>query len=160
MARKYHYKESDLQIQCVKWFGYEYPHLRMLLFHPKNEGSASGRAARVQGAIAKAEGVVAGVSDLLLLVPSENGYSCLAVEMKTPTGRQSKEQKLFQQYITAADGKYVICRSFDDFQAVVTRYVAGIWPDTINALKALYRGQQQAEEDLARQQLKKLVGTK
>lgn len=111
MPKRYQHKESELQIQCVRWFAYEYPHLRMLLYHPQNEGTANGR---VRGAIAKAEGVVAGVADLILQAPSEDGFSCLAIEMKTPTGRQSPEQKMFELYIKAAYGKYVVIRSFED----------------------------------------------
>lgn len=154
MTKRYQHKESELQIQCVRWFAYEYPHLRMLLYHPKNEGTANGR---VQGAIAKAEGVVAGVADLILQVPSENGYSCLAIEMKTPTGRQSHEQKQFEQYIRAAFGKYVIVRSFDDFKAVVMQYVNGICHDTIQALRDLYKAQIEAENEKARDRMRKLV---
>lgn len=154
MPKRYQHKESELQIQCVRWFAYEYPHLRMLLYHPKNEGTANGR---VQGAIAKAEGVVAGVADLILQLPSANGVSCLAIEMKTPSGRQSTQQKLFEKYITAADGKYVIVRSFDDFKSVVMKYVNDAYPDTIASLRALYKGQLQAEEDLARLQMRKLI---
>lgn len=154
MPKRYQHKESELQIQCVRWFAYEYPHLRMLLYHPQNEGTANGR---VRGAIAKAEGVVAGVADLILQVPSENGVSCLAIEMKTLTGRQSPEQKLFEKYITAADGKYVVVRTFDDFKFIVTKYVNGIYPDTITALRKLYNAQLQAEEDKARERMRKLV---
>ena len=154
MPKRYQHKESELQIQCVRWFAYEYPHLRMRLYHPKNEGTANGR---VQGAIAKAEGVVAGVADLMLQLPSDNGYSCLAIEMKTPTGRQSPEQKLFEKYITAADGKYVVVRSFDDFKAVVMKYVGGVYPDTLRALRNIYKAQQEAENEKARQRMRKLI---
>ena len=112
------FKETNLQIRCVKWFYYQYPHLRMLLFHPRNE-NVSGR---VQGAIAKAEGVVAGVADLILLLPSES-YNCLAIELKTEKGRQSASQQKFESYITAASGLYVICRSLESFKDVIKKYL-------------------------------------
>lgn len=150
------HKESELQISCVRWFCYQYPQYRMLLFHPRNEGNASGRKARTQQAIAKAEGVVAGVADLLLQVPSF-GYSCLAIEMKTKTGKQSKEQKLFELYIKAAHGEYVICRSIEDFQAAVKTYIAAVDKDIASAISATYKGQQQAEQDKAREQLRKII---
>lgn len=151
---KHQFKESKLQIQCVQWFAYQYPHLRMLLYHPKNEGTANSR---VQGAIAKAEGVVAGVADLILQLPGGNGCPCLAIEMKTPSGKQSKEQKQFQKYLEAADGKYVIVRSFDDFQKVVKSYIADVYPDTLKALRRLYDAQEQAELELARKRLKSIT---
>lgn len=152
----YHYKESELQIRCVKWFFYEYPYLRMLLYHPKNEGTANGRR---QGAIAKAEGVVAGVADLMLQV-SAGGYACLAIEMKTKTGRQSPEQKLFQLYLENAGGKYVVCRSYDDFVSVVSDYLSGIPPIVKENLQSVYAGQKQAEEDLAKKRLQSIINKK
>ena len=154
MPKRYQHKESELQIQCVRWFAYEYPHLRMLLYHPKNEGTANGR---VQGAVAKAEGVVAGVADLILQAPSEDGYSCLAIEMKTPTGRQSPEQKMFELYIKAAYGKYVVIRSFEDFKAIVTEYVSDINEDVVAAARSIYKAQIEAENDKARERMRKLV---
>lgn len=154
MPKRYQHKESELQIQCVRWFAYEYPHLRMLLYHPKNEGTANGR---VQGAIAKAEGVVAGVADLILQAPSRDGFSCLAIEMKTLTGRQSQEQKLFEKYINAADGKYVIVRTFDDFKLIVKEYVNSIYEDVISSLRDIHLSQIKAENEKAREQMRKLV---
>lgn len=156
MPKRYQHKESELQIQCIRWFAYEYPHLRMLLYHPKNEGTANGR---VRGAIAKAEGVVAGVADLILQAPSTDGFSCLAIEMKTPTGRQSQEQKLFERYITAANGKYVIVRSFDDFKSIVMEYVNSINKEVISSLKHLRIAQSKAEDEIARERMRKLINS-
>lgn len=156
MPKRYQHKESELQIQCVRWFAYEYPHLRMLLYHPKNEGTANGR---VRGAIAKAEGVVAGVADLILQAPSTDGFSCLAIEMKTPAGRQSQEQKLFERYITAANGKYVIVRTFDDFKSIVMEYVNSIGKEVISALRELRIAQSKAEDDIARERMRKLINS-
>lgn len=156
MPKHYQHKESELQIQCVRWFAYEYPHLRMLLYHPKNEGTANGR---VRGAIAKAEGVVAGVADLILQAPSTDGFSCLAIEMKTPAGRQSQEQKLFERYITAANGKYVIVRSFDDFKSIVMEYVNSINKEVISSLKHLRIAQSKAEDEIARERMRKLINS-
>ena len=150
------HKESELQISCVRWFSYQYPQYRMLLYHPRNEGSASGRKARTQQAIAKAEGVVAGVADLILQIPTPYS-SCLAIEMKTPTGKQSKEQKLFELYIHAARGRYVVCRSIGDFQNIIRTYLSAVNKDIASAISATYRGQQQAEQDKAREQLRKII---
>ena len=154
MNKTYRHTESELQIQCVRWFAYQYPHLRMLLYHPKNEGTAHGR---VQGAIAKAEGVVAGVADLILQVPSAEGYSCLAIEMKTPKGIQSPQQKLFEQYVVLAGGLYAVIRSFEGFRQIVSQYVATIHPGISTNLKNMYQAQQKAEEEKAREEIKKIL---
>jgi hypothetical protein len=41
----------------------------------------------------------------------------LAVEIKTPTGRQRDDQKLFQQLVERKGGTYVILRSVDEARA-------------------------------------------
>ena len=156
MPKHYQHKESELQIQCVRWFAYEYPHLRMLLYHPKNEGTANGR---VRGAIAKAEGVVAGVADLILQAPTTDGLSCLAIEMKTPAGRQSQEQKFFERYIVIAGGQYAIIRSFEGFKTIVNQYVANIHPGIITDLKNMYEAQRKAEDEIARERMRKLINS-
>lgn len=156
MPKHYQHKESELQIQCVRWFAYEYPYLRMLLYHPKNEGTANGR---VRGAIAKAEGVVAGVADLILQAPTTDGFSCLAIEMKTTTGRQSQEQKLFEKYIVIAGGQYAIIRSFEGFKTIVNQYVANIHLGIITDLKNLYEAQCKAEDEMARERMRKLINS-
>jgi len=125
------HKESDLQIRCITWFRYQYPAYARLMEHPKNEGCGNRR----QGAIAKAEGVQAGVADLILHVPAyiteaslrhSDCYHSLAIEMKTKTGTQSPEQKQWQRLFEAAGGRYVIIRSYDDFVAEVTRYMLNV----------------------------------
>ena len=46
-----------------------------------------------------------------------------AIEIKTPTGRQSKEQRMFQQIVEQRGGIYVLCRSVDDARALLLRRV-------------------------------------
>lgn len=138
------HKEQNLQIKCVRWFRIQHPAFAKLLFHPKNE-STTANARRI-GGIAKAEGVVAGVADLILLIPSKcpseprpvccaptaTFFSALAIEMKTESGRQSPEQRTWQQYFEHAGGRYVIIRSFDEFVDVVNRYVCNV-PDGLRS---------------------------
>lgn len=110
-------EESRIQKECVRWFRYRHPKLRHRLLAVPN----GGRRDAVTGARLQAEGVVPGVADLLLLVPNRF-YGALCIEMKTPKGRQSKEQKDWQRAIEP-DYKYVICRSVDDFIREVERYL-------------------------------------
>ncbi|MDO5650141.1 MAG: VRR-NUC domain-containing protein, partial [Gallicola sp.] len=85
-------RESKIQQACVKWFKWQYRQLEYLLFAVPNGGARS----RVTGAILKAEGVLRGVSDLILLYPAQ-GYHALLIELKTEKGRQSDTQKAFQK---------------------------------------------------------------
>lgn len=163
---KQRHKEQDMQIRCVKYFRSTYPELAVLLEHPKNE-VASGN--RTEGAIAKAEGVQAGVADLILHVPSElrviDGVPqeepltvhSLAIEMKTKTGRQSSEQKIFQRYFEAAGNKYVIVRSFEEFISIVNSYVFGIPYVTRQKLRDLWLQIDKERTEAAREELKKLL---
>lgn len=64
------HEESLIQQQCVAWFRIQYPHLAPLLYHIANEGSTSKAYV---GGIRKAEGLVAGVPDLMLNIPARYG---------------------------------------------------------------------------------------
>lgn len=165
MAR-IHHKEQDFQIRCVKWFRAEYPEFAKLLEHPKNEVASGNRA---EGAIAKAEGVQAGMSDLILHVPSllavidgvqqEELYMfyTLAIELKTKTGRQSLEQKIIQRYLEAAGTRYVLIRSFEDFQKEVRLYISGVPQRIHTALIDLYNQIEKEQTEAARKELQKLL---
>lgn len=111
-------EEHNIQVACVRWFAYQYPELQGLLFAVPN----GGRRDAVTGAKLKAEGVIAGVSDLILLVPSCN-HGAMMIEMKTGKGRQSEEQKRWQTIVERMNYKYVVCRSFDEFQKIINEYL-------------------------------------
>lgn len=112
-------EEHRTQETCVRWFNLKYPHLQGRLFAVPN----GGRRDAVTGARLKSEGVIAGVSDLILL-KSNRHYGALLIEMKTKTGKQSVSQHWWQSVITKEDEyKYVVCRSFDSFIIEVTDYL-------------------------------------
>lgn len=112
-------QEHRLQVACVQWFNLKYPHLKGRLFAVPN----GGRRDAVTGAMLKAEGVVAGVSDLVLL-KRNRCFGALLIEMKTLKGRQRDSQRWWQSVITENDEyKYVVCRSFDGFIREVEQYL-------------------------------------
>lgn len=112
-------EEHRTQVSCVRWFNLQYPHLRGRLFAVPN----GGRRDAVTGAKLKDEGVIAGVSDLILL-KSNHCYGALLIEMKRKDGRQRASQRWWQSVITENDEyKYVVCHSFDDFMREVTDYL-------------------------------------
>lgn len=113
-------EESRIQQGCVRWFRYQYPQLTRLLLAVPN----GGRRDKVTASILKAEGVVAGVADLILMVPA-SGYHALCIEMKTAKGRQSPEQKEWQSEVEAKGYKYAVCRNVDDFIDTVVNYING-----------------------------------
>lgn len=110
-------EEHRIQSACVKWFRLQYPKMRKILFSVPN----GGRRDIATGTKLKEEGSVSGVSDLIFL-KRNRFYSSLCIEMKTPDGIQSLEQKEWQREAEAAGNKYAICRSVDDFIIEVTNY--------------------------------------
>jgi hypothetical protein len=111
------HEESKTQQQCVKWFRLQYPHL--VLFAIPN----GGRRGKVEAAIMKGEGVLAGVADLFLMLPSFCCPHGLFIEMKTPDGRQSDSQREFERKATEKGYCYKICRSFDEFRNEIENYL-------------------------------------
>ena len=111
--------ESEMQRSCKRWFDLQYPKLSRLCFAVPNGGVRNSREA----AIMKAEGVTAGVADMILLVP-HHGYGCLCIEFKTADGRQSESQKLWQVDAEANGNKYVVVRNIDQFVNEVKKYLA------------------------------------
>jgi len=114
-----YHEESQIQIACVRWFYYQHRDLEGLLFAVPN----GGRRGKVEAGIMKAEGVYAGVADLLLLVP-RGPFHGLAIEMKTAKGRLSDSQKEWAKKVLKQGYEYVVCRSVDDFIEQVEYYLS------------------------------------
>jgi hypothetical protein len=70
----------------------------------------------------KAEGVVAGVPDLMVADP-RGQFAGLFIEMKVKPNRPSKEQKEIIKQLEAAGYKVAVCYCFEDFEKVVSDYL-------------------------------------
>jgi len=110
--------ESKLQRACVTWFRLQYRDIANNL----NSIPNGYRTTPLQAKIAKLEGLTSGAPDLFLFVPNKH-YHGLAIEMKTPKGRQSENQKEWQWCVEKVGYKYVICRSIEDFQQTIQDYL-------------------------------------
>lgn len=120
VSRGYSEEEHHLQCECVRYFNLRYPHLKGRLFAVPN----GGRRDAITGAKLKAEGVVPGVSDLILL-KSNRHYGALLIEMKKRNGKQSESQKQWEKLVTAEkEFKYVKCHSFDEFKYEVDDFLS------------------------------------
>lgn len=71
----------------------------------------------------KAEGVVAGVPDLMIAEP-RGEFAGLFIEMKIKPNRPSKEQKEIISRLEDAGYRVAVCYSFEEFEKVVTDYMA------------------------------------
>ena len=121
--------EDKLQSECLRWFRYQHSNLKKVLFAVPNGGKRESRinqyGNRYSPEAQKLErmGVVAGVSDLILLTP-RHGYGALCIEMKVGKGKQSPAQHEWELEAISAGNKYVICRSVDEFMNEVNQYLA------------------------------------
>jgi len=107
--------EEQLQAQCYQWFHNTHSALRGLLFHIPNGGNRSMR----EGAKFKSIGVVAGIPDLMLCVPSfahniqKHG---LFIEMKADKGKLSELQIKAHTRLGNAGYEVIVINDFNDFK--------------------------------------------
>jgi hypothetical protein len=123
-------KEQQLQIMCVNWFRIQYPNL--FIFAVPNGGSRH----KLEAINLKREGATKGVADLVVLLP--NGR-CVFIEMKKPAskkmnpktgnwnkvagGKQTPEQKAFQETAESLGFDYSIIDNFESFQKKIQSVV-------------------------------------
>ena len=132
MGIKNNHSESELQRHCFLWFRYQYPKLWLNLVAVPNGGKRSHNEA----AIMNGEGVVAGVADAILFVPSKT-YHTLCIEFKRPDFHavsfdgvknrktyQTIAQKTWQEAVEATGNKYIVVRSLDEFMKEINDYLS------------------------------------
>ena len=126
-VRKHGTPEARLQAECWAHAWNHFPETRKLYFAVLNENEQSKyetkQQQRISGARRKSRGVVAGVSDSLLLLPRRQ-YHGACFEFKTPKGIQSDEQKEWQAIVEKAGYYYCIVRDKDDFIAKFSWYLS------------------------------------
>lgn len=110
--------ESQIQKGFVRWFRGRYTEIEPLFFAVSNGGARNVWTAKIM----KDEGVRAGVSDLILLIP-KHGYAGLLIETKKPDGKQSESQKEFERLATKFKYLYVIVRNQEDFEKLMMWYI-------------------------------------
>lgn len=110
--------EDNIQAEIYKWYHNTFctklndtPHL---IFSVPNGGYRN----KLEAIKMKATGLVAGVSDMIIIQPSR----ILFVEIKTLTGTQSKEQKEFQSKVELLGFEYYLCRSLEEFKTITAHH--------------------------------------
>lgn len=132
MNRTIKHKESTLQQRCISYFRHLWPEYATLYFGVMN----GVQLTKKQAAIAKAEGLTAGVSDTLLLIPAQ-GYHGLAIEFKkedldydidgnvtvSKKTYQKKEQKEWQAAVESRGYLYKVIRNREEFDELIDWYL-------------------------------------
>ena len=112
------YKEEQLQIACVRWFNLQYPEYALLLHHSPNGGYKTA----FEGMAFKRMGTRSGFPDLILLLP-RGGHPFLCIEFKSGKGRQTDNQRAYQQAVESVGAVYAVCRSFDEFKSTIENFL-------------------------------------
>lgn len=113
-------QEQSEQIQLISWCewqGGRYPILRRIYHIPNG-----GKRTRVEAAIFKRMGVKAGVPDLFLPA-GENGKHGLYIELKSDTGRPSKAQLDWVEYLMREGYEVAVCRGWMQAADTIVRYL-------------------------------------
>jgi len=103
--------EMELSKQVCQLLDYNH----FYYFHVPSEGRRTPWEQRAF----KSNGGKAGVPDLVIVLQHGRVHW---VELKTPTGRQSTHQKLFQEIVERRGHKYEIWRTIADAQAFCLEY--------------------------------------
>ena len=110
--------EHQEQVAVINWFRLQYKQYANYLFAIPNGGIRNIRTA----VKLKKEGVLAGVSDLFLMIPM-NGYHGLWIEMKSIDGRVSNSQKEFMGAATLMGYPAIVCYGFEDAKNAINNYL-------------------------------------
>ena len=110
--------EHQHQKALIRWFDLAYPDFRGLLFATPNGGQRHPAVA----AKLKAEGVRRGVPDLCLPV-ARHGFHGLFIELKTETGRLTREQAQWLERLDAEGFMAVWCRGWANAQQTLIDYL-------------------------------------
>jgi ribonuclease HIII len=108
--------EHQLQVSCIKWFRWNYPHL--LIFAIPNGSHRHIAVARKL----KAEGVVAGIPDLFIAIPNSE-YNGLFVEMKAGKNKTTEIQNEIINKLKSNNYAVEVCYSFDEFTNIINNYL-------------------------------------
>jgi len=107
--------EQSLHIAAVHFLRHALPE-QVVFLHPANGGKRTTREA----ALFKAMGQLAGASDLLFFMPDGRVH---ALEFKADSGRLTDMQLEFQRRIEALGCPYAVCRSLDEVEATLSRWL-------------------------------------
>lgn len=108
--------EDNLQTAIVDWFALQYPEFAGMFFAVSNGGRRDAR----EGARLKKQGLRAGVSDLILLVPRPH---VLLLEVKVKGGKLSDAQKDWLAKAAAIGHTTAVAYDFNAARAAIVNHI-------------------------------------
>jgi hypothetical protein len=106
--------EYSLQSEAFKKYGLIKPNLKNRIISINNNSANA-----IRGARNKKMGVMAGISDMIMLL---DDMQIVFIEWKTQIGKQSQHQMLFEMMLKSIGHKYHVVRSIQEFIAVLNKY--------------------------------------
>lgn len=111
--------EHDEQKLVVQWFRVQYPkHSKCLWAIPNGGARHIGTAIKL-----KQEGVVAGVSDLFLMIPKAQWHG-MFIEMKAKGGKVQPNQKEFLCIAIENGYQGIVCFGFEEAKKQIREYLS------------------------------------
>ena len=111
--------ESNEQIAAMDWLRLQHPKIAEHTMHIGNERKSSQFA----GFIMKRMGVLKGASDLFMAWPSQ-GYHGMFIEIKSITGKPTKEQLSFLERMSDVGYRTEVCYGADEVISAMKEYLA------------------------------------
>jgi hypothetical protein len=109
-------QESKIQSDIVRHYNNTYclahQKPRCIIFSIPNGGERDV----IKVMLSRAMGEYKGASDLVIIHKGK----LIFVEVKTPTGVQSKDQKMFEQHVRECGFDYFLVRSLEEFLLIIT----------------------------------------
>lgn len=107
-------EEFRLQSKCAQWLWNEHPETRRCFILVDNNSDNTISALQK-----RAMGMVRGAADTFFYWNKQLYF----LEFKTPTGKQSDHQKLFEEVANIHSNGYVIIRTFDQFKSFILKII-------------------------------------
>lgn len=111
--------EHQLQVNCFKYFGFQYPEYSNLFFAIPNGMWAKNIGTAIKQ---KREGLKAGVFDTFLMLPKNNKHG-LWIEFKVGKNKPTANQLQFKEQAEAQNYQTAIIYTFDDFKSLIDNYI-------------------------------------
>ena len=116
--------EHQIQKAVFQWLRTVHP--RVIAYAIPN----AARRSAAQAAYLKAEGLRAGMPDIVVAAP-RGGYHALYIELKTKKGRLSEAQHETLLALAELDYACAVARGVDEAIDLITKYLEGKWHELI-----------------------------
>jgi hypothetical protein len=117
--------EHSEQVAVVAYLQMSYPDV-LFWATPNGAMMGGGRAGAIRMNALKAEGLLPGVSDLIIFEP-RGGYAAMFLEMKRADGGSgaSDNQLWFIRQVEQRGAFGIVCNGYDEAQVVIDDYLNG-----------------------------------